>query len=68
MSLRGGPKNLDRLAGALRTLGARIRTEGVPEGVAVDCSGRFLRNGDLRIAKSWYPAGVPERSLSSDSK
>ncbi len=38
------PENLDRLASALRTLGARIRTEGVPEGLAFDCSGGFLRN------------------------
>ena len=38
------PENLDRLAGALRTLDARIRTEGVPQGLAFDCSGRFLRN------------------------
>lgn len=36
--------NLDRLAGALRTLGARIRAEGAPEGLAFDCSGAFLRN------------------------
>jgi len=36
--------NLDRLARALRELGARIRTEGEPEGLAFDCSGRFLRN------------------------
>jgi hypothetical protein len=38
------PENLDRLAGVLRTLGARIRSEGAPEGLAFDCSGRFLRN------------------------
>jgi hypothetical protein len=38
------PENLDRLAGALRALGARIRSEGVPEGLTFDCSGRFLRN------------------------
>ena len=38
------PENLDRLANALRTLGARIRTESVPEGLAFDCSGPFLRN------------------------
>jgi hypothetical protein len=37
------PENLDRLAGALPTLGARIRSEGSPEGLAFDCSGRFLR-------------------------
>ena len=38
------PENLDRLASALRALGAKIRTEGVPEGLAFDCSGRFLQN------------------------
>jgi hypothetical protein len=38
------PENLDRLAGVLHTLGARIRSEGAPEGLAFDCSGRFLRN------------------------
>ena len=38
------PDNLDRLAGALRSLGARIRTDREPEGLAFDCSGRFLRN------------------------
>jgi len=38
------PENLDRLAGALRTLGARIRSEGAREGLTFDCSGRFLRN------------------------
>ncbi len=38
------PENLDRLAIALRTLGARIRTEGAPEGLPVDCSGGFFRN------------------------
>lgn len=36
--------NLDRLARALRGLGARIRTEGEPEALAFDCSGAFLRN------------------------
>lgn len=34
---RDGP-NLERLAQALRTLGAHIRTEGEPEGLAFDCS------------------------------
>ena len=36
--------NLERLARALRTLGARIRTEGEPEGLAFDCSGQFFAN------------------------
>jgi len=38
------PDNLNRLASALRSLGARIRTEGVPDGLAFDVSGAFLRN------------------------
>jgi hypothetical protein len=38
------PENLERLAGVLRSLGARIRSEGAPQGLAFDCSGGFLRN------------------------
>ncbi|MXW02658.1 MAG: hypothetical protein F4X59_13650 [Holophagales bacterium] len=38
------PDNLERLAAALRSLGARIRAEGSPEGVPFDCSAAFLRN------------------------
>ena len=38
------PQNLDRLAAALGSLEARIRTSGVPEGLRFDCSGDFLRN------------------------
>jgi hypothetical protein len=38
------PENLDRLASALRALGARIRASGEPEGLAFDCSGVFFRN------------------------
>ena len=38
------PQNLDRLAVALRSLEARIRTEGAPEGLPLDCSGAFFRN------------------------
>ena len=37
------PGNLERLGAALRSLGARIRAEGSPEGVAFDCSGAFLQ-------------------------
>ena len=37
-------ENLERLAEALRGLGARIRTEGEPEGLAFDCSSAFFRN------------------------
>lgn len=36
--------NLDRLARALRTLRARIRTEGEPDGLAFDCSAQFFRS------------------------
>ena len=37
-------ENLERLERALRSLGARIRTEGEPEGLAFDCSAEFFRN------------------------
>ena len=63
------PANLDRLAVALQALGARIRADGVPEGLAFDCSGAFLRNlgpdamlnlttraGDLDVA--FMPTGT----------
>lgn len=36
-------ENLKRLAEALRSLGARIRTEGEPEGLPFDCSMEFFR-------------------------
>jgi hypothetical protein len=37
-------ENLARLAEALRGLGARIRTDGVPGGLSFDCSVVFFRN------------------------
>ena len=37
-------ENLERLAAALRGLGARTRTEGEPDGLAFDCSTEFFRN------------------------
>jgi hypothetical protein len=37
-------ENLERLAEALHSLGARIRTEGEPEGLSFDCSAEFFRN------------------------
>ena len=37
-------ENLERLAEALRRLGARIRTEGEPEGLMFDCSAEFFGN------------------------
>ncbi|MFN0025743.1 MAG: hypothetical protein ACKV2O_00965 [Acidimicrobiales bacterium] len=39
--------NLERLAAALRELNARIRTEGVEDGLAFDCSGAFLSRVEL---------------------
>jgi hypothetical protein len=38
------PENLERLAAALRELGARRRTEGEPEGLRLDCSAAFFSN------------------------
>ena len=37
-------ENLARLADALRSLGARIRAEGDPEGLPFDCSAEFFAN------------------------
>ena len=37
-------ENLERLAEALRGLGARIRTEGEPDGLSFDCSMEFFRD------------------------
>lgn len=61
--------NLDRLAAALRRIDARIRADGVADGLPFDCSGRYLRNlgpdallnlttraGDLDLA--FVPAGT----------
>ncbi len=59
--------NLERLAAALRELGARIRTQGVPEGLRFDSSAAFLSRievalnlttpfGDLDL--SFCPAGT----------
>ncbi|MHC4991875.1 MAG: hypothetical protein ACYTGC_12935 [Planctomycetota bacterium] len=42
--------NLERLARVLRTLQARVRAPGAPEGLAFDCSIEFLR-------------GLPEESM-----
>ncbi|MCP5059911.1 MAG: hypothetical protein GY937_24675 [bacterium] len=62
-------ENLERLARALQTLGARIRTDGEPEGLAFDCSAQFFGNlppdsivnmttkaGDLDVA--FCPSGT----------
>jgi hypothetical protein len=39
--------NLERLAGALRDLGARVRTEGVDGGLAFDCTAGFLSRVEM---------------------
>lgn len=36
--------NLERLAAALRSLNARVRTEGAPDGLAFDCAPAFFLN------------------------
>ena len=41
------PANLTRLAAMLRSLDARIRTEGVDDGVQFDCSAEFFAKGEL---------------------
>lgn len=58
--------NLERLSAALRDLGARIRTEGVPDGLAFDHDGASLaragvwnlvcRHGELDL--SFTPSGT----------
>jgi hypothetical protein len=39
--------NLDRLAGALRELGAKVYTDGVPEGLAFDCTGATFARAEI---------------------
>lgn len=39
--------NLERLAASTRALGARIRTDAVPDGLAFDCSADFFAAVDL---------------------
>jgi hypothetical protein len=61
-----GSENLERLAAALRALGARIRTEGVEGGLPFSCDAAFLSRvsllnletdaGDLDV--SFVPAGT----------
>jgi hypothetical protein len=41
------PENLERLARALRSLQAKIRTDSVPEGLPFACDAAFLANVDL---------------------
>jgi hypothetical protein len=70
---RRGRANLDRLAAALGELGARLRAEGEPEGVAFPCDGAFLAamssmvnltttagDLDLVLAPSGFAGGYDE--------
>jgi hypothetical protein len=60
------PENLERLATALRGMGARIRSADAPDGMAFTCDATFLRNaeilnlttrfGDLDVC--FRPAGI----------
>jgi hypothetical protein len=58
--------NLERLAHALRELGARVYTEAVPEGLVFDCSAPTLARADMwnlvsaagRIDVAFRPSGT----------
>jgi hypothetical protein len=58
--------NLERLARALRELGARVYTEGIPEGLAFDCSATLLARAEVwnlvsaagRIDVAFQPSGT----------
>ena len=58
--------NLARLAAALKDLNAKVYTEGVPEGLAFDCSAPTLRRADIwnlvtsagRIDLAFVPSGT----------
>ncbi|HXK22262.1 MAG TPA: hypothetical protein VMS55_06240 [Myxococcota bacterium] len=60
------PENLERLAAALRALGARVYTESVPEGLVFDCSAAALSRAPLwnlvtdagRVDVVFSPAGT----------
>jgi len=60
------PKNLERLAWALRELGARVYTETVPEGLPFDCSAAMLTRAKLwnlvtkagRLDLAFEPSGT----------
>lgn len=60
------PKNLDRLAAALREIDAKIYTEPIPEGLPFDCSPRMLTRARLwnlvtsagRLDIAFEPAGT----------
>jgi len=60
------PENLERLAAALREIDARVFTDGIPEGLAFDVTGRTLANAELwnlvtdagRVDVIFAPAGT----------
>lgn len=49
------PENLKRLADGLRELGARIRVESVPDGLAFACDPEFLSN--VQVLNLTTPSG-----------
>ncbi|HSH76410.1 MAG TPA: hypothetical protein VLA09_12050, partial [Longimicrobiales bacterium] len=58
--------NLERLAAALRELGARVFTDGIPEGLEFDCTARTLARAHMwnlvtdagRVDIAFRPAGT----------
>ncbi len=58
--------NLERLAGALRDLDAKVFTESVPEGLSFDCSAQALARAEMwnlvtsagRLDLAFTPAGT----------
>jgi len=60
------PRNLERLASALRELGAKIYTETVPEGLGFDCSAAMLSRATMwnlitkagRLDLAFEPSGT----------
>lgn len=63
---RDSPDNLERLAAALRELDARVFTEGVPQGLAFDCTAKTLSRAEMwnlvtkagRLDVAFYPSGT----------
>jgi hypothetical protein len=61
-----GRDNLERLAAALRELGARVYTDQVPEGLPFDCSAATLARADIwnlitdagRLDLAFKPSGT----------
>ena len=60
------PKNLERLAAALSELNARVYTEAVPEGLALDCIVAIMERSDIwhlvtaagRLDIAFMPSGT----------